>query len=135
MKLIKVILRPEKKFAVKDVLADIGCHGITTKECSGFGEGKETISEIYNGRVYESRCDVSNREEMEFAVPDDKVKKVLENVIKVATTGDAADGRIYVTALEESVHIHDGSKHMGDVREKYLDLGEEVIRYKSVDLC
>ncbi len=85
MKLVKVIMRPEKKFALKDVLADMGCHGITTKECSGFGENKETIREIYNGRVYEQRTDVSNqREEVEFVVPDDKVKKVLENVKKVA---------------------------------------------------
>ena len=32
MKLVKVIIRPEKKFALKDILADMGCHGITTKE-------------------------------------------------------------------------------------------------------
>jgi nitrogen regulatory protein PII len=45
MKLVKVIIRPEKKFALKDALANMGCHGITTKECSGFGESKETIRE------------------------------------------------------------------------------------------
>ena len=44
-------------------------------------KSKETIREIYNGRVYEQRIDVSNkREEVEFVVPDDKVKEVLENV-------------------------------------------------------
>ena len=63
MELVKVIMRPEKKFALKDVLADMGCHGITTKECSEFGESKETIKEIYNGRVYEQRTDVSNKRE------------------------------------------------------------------------
>ncbi len=94
MKLVKVIIRPEKKFALKDVLANMGCHGITTKECSGFGESRETIREDYNGRVYERRIDVSNREEMEFVVPDDKVKEVLENVQKAAATDDGADGRI-----------------------------------------
>jgi nitrogen regulatory protein PII len=126
MKLVKIIMRPEKKFALKDVLADMGCHGITTKECSGFGENKETIREIYNGRVFEQRIDVSNkREEVEFVVPDDKVKEVIENVKKVATTDDGADGRIYVSALEESVHIHNGSEHRGDANEFYLELRDD----------
>jgi len=125
MKLVKVIMRPEKKFALKDILTDMGCHGITTKECSGFGESKETIREIYQGRVYEQRIDVTKREEMEFVVPDDKVKEVLENVKRVAATDDGADGRIYVSALEESVHIHNGSGHRGDANEFYLELRED----------
>ena len=125
MKLVKVIIRPEKKFALKDVLADMGCHGITTKECSGFAESKKTIREDYNGMVYEQRNDVIKREEIEFVVPDDKIKEVLENVQKVAATDGGADGRIYVSALEESVHVHNGSEHRGDGNEFYLELRED----------
>ena len=121
MKLVKVIMRPEKKFALKDVLADLGYHGITTKECSGFGESKKTIREVYNGRVYEQRIDVAKREEMEFVVPANKVKEVLEHVQLVAATDEGADGRIYISALEEAVHIHNGSEHSGDGNEFYLD--------------
>ncbi len=125
MKLVKIIMRPEKKFALKDALVDMGCHGITTKESSGFEESKNTIREIYGGSVYERRNDIVKRDEIEFAVPDDKVKEVLENVKKVASTDDGADGRIYVSALEESIHIHDGSTHRGDVNEFYLQLKED----------
>ncbi len=125
MKLVKVIMRPEKKFALKDALADMGYHGITTKECSGYGESRKIIREVYNGRVYEQRTDFVKREEMEFVVPANKVKEVLENVQRVATTDDGADGRIYVSALEESVHIHNGSEHSGDGNEFYLDLKED----------
>ena len=127
MKLVKVIIRPEKKFALKDVLANMGCHGITTKACSGFGESKEIIREDYHGVVYERRNDFSNREEMEFVVPDDKVNEVLENVKKVAATDDGADGRIYVSALEQSVHVHNGSEHRGDQNEFYLELREDKL--------
>ncbi len=126
MKLVKVIIRPEKKFALKDALANMGCHGITTKECSGFGESKETIREDYNGTIYERRIDVNKREEMEFVVPDDKVKEVLENVQNIAATDDGSDGRIYVSALEESVHVHNGSEHRGDENEFYLELREDM---------
>ena len=127
MKLVKVIIRPEKKFALKDVLANMGCHGITTKVCSGFGESKETIKEVYNGRIYEQRNDVSNREEMEFVVPDDKVNEAIENVKQVAATDDGADGRIYVSALEQSVHVHNGSEHRGDENEYDLELREDKL--------
>ncbi len=125
MKLVKVIIRPEKKFALKDALVAMGCHGITTKECSGFEESKKTIREVYSGTVFERRNDVVKREEMEFVVPDDKLREVLENVTRVAATDDGADGRIYVSALEESVHVHDGSEHRGDKNEFYLDSRED----------
>ncbi len=125
MKLVKVIMRPEKKFALKDALADMGYHGITTKECTGFGESRKTIREVYSGRVYEQRTDVVKREEMEFVVPANKVKEVLENIQRVASTDDGADGRIYVSALEESVHIHNGSDHLGDGNEFYLDIRDD----------
>ena len=125
MKLVKVIIRPEKKFALKDALVDMGCHGITTKECSGFAESKKTIKEVYGGRVYEQRSDVVKREEMEFVVPDNKVKEVLERVQLTAATDEGADGRIYVSALEQSVHVHNGSEHRGDENEFYLELRED----------
>ncbi len=124
MKLVKVIIRPEKKFALKDALVNMGCHGITTKECSGFAESKKTIKEVYSGRVYEQRSDVVKREEMEFVVPDNKVKEVLERVQLAAATNEGADGRIYVSALEESVHVHNGKEHSGDGNESDLDLRE-----------
>ena len=44
---------------------------------------------------------------------------------QAATTDDGADGRIYVSALEESVHIHNGSEHRGDADEFYLELRKD----------
>ncbi len=41
MKLIKVILRPEKEFELKDVLCGMGYHGITAKDSSGYEESKK----------------------------------------------------------------------------------------------
>ena len=46
MKLIKVILRPEKTFELKDALSSLGYHGITAKDSSGFGESKKVIKQL-----------------------------------------------------------------------------------------
>ncbi len=118
MKLIKVIMRPEKTYELKDILTGIGYHGITAKACSGFGESKKVVKQIYRGKVYEQRVDAVKREELEFVVPDDKVEKIIETIRNVAVTEHGADGRIYVSTLDESVHIHSGDRHMGDASEK-----------------
>lgn len=124
MKLFKVILRPEKEFVLKDVLSGIGYHGITSKDSAGFGESKKVVKQVYRGKVYEQRVDAVRRKEIEFVVPDDKVKKVIETIRKVAVTEQGGDGRIYVSTLDESIHIHTGDTHSGDSSEGGLK-GEE----------
>ena len=124
MKLIKVILRPEKEFEVKDILSGIGYHGITSKDSAGFGESKKVVKQVYRGKVYEQRVDAVKRKELEFVVQDDKVEKVIETIRKVAVTNQGGDGRIYVSTLDESIHIHTGDKHLGDSSENELK-GEE----------
>ena len=118
MKLFKVILRPEKEFVLKDVLSGIGYHGITSKDSAGFGESKKVVKQVYRGKVYEQRIDTIKRKEMEFVVPDDKVEMAIEIIRKVAATEQGGDGRIYVSTLDESIHIHTGDIHMGDSSEE-----------------
>ena len=133
MKLIKVILRPEKEFELKDVLCGIGYHGITSKESAGFGESKKIIRQGYRGdttgpfdkffalaKVSEQRADAVKRKEIEFVVPDDKVEKVVETIRKIATTAQGGDGRIYIFPMENAIHIHTGDKHLGDSCEEDL---------------
>jgi len=117
MKLLKVILRPEKEFVLKDVLSGIGYHGITSKDSAGLGESKKIIKQVYRGKVYEQRVDAVKRKELEFVVPDDKAQKVIETIRKVAVTEQGGDGRIYVSTLDESIHIHAGDTHLGDSSE------------------
>jgi nitrogen regulatory protein PII len=133
VKLIKVILRPEKEFELKDVLCGIGYHGITAKDSSGFGESKEIIRQGYRGdtigpfdksfalaKLYEQRADAVKRKEIEFVVPDDKVEKVVETIRKIATTAQGGDRRIYIFPMENAIHIHSGDRHLGDSSEEDL---------------
>ena len=120
MKLVKAITRPEKALAVKDILSGSGYHGITTTDCFGYGESKKIVKQIYRGKVYEQRVDAVKRTEVEFVVPDDKVENVIRTIRNVAVTNHGADGRIYISAMNDSVHIHSGGKHLGDASEKEL---------------
>jgi nitrogen regulatory protein PII 2 len=117
MKLIKVVCKPEKTMDVKDVLTDLGYHGITSKHTFGYGECKKIVKQVYRGKVYEQRVDAIKREEMEFVVADYRVKSVIDAIRSVTKTEEGADGRIYVFPIEQSIHIHTGDRHIGDSTE------------------
>ena len=117
MKLIKVVCKPEKTMEVKDVLTDLGYHGITSKHTLGYGECKKIVKQVYRGKVYEQRTDAVKREELEFVVADYRVKSVMEAIRSVTKTEEGADGRIYVFPIEQSIHIHTGDRHIGDSTE------------------
>ncbi len=117
MKLIKVVFRPEKTLDLKDALTALGFHGITFKTNFGFSEQKKKIRQIFCGKVYEKRVDATKRADIEFVVPDDKVEKVVETIRKIAKTSQGGDGRIYISTLDDAIHIHSGDRHLGDSSE------------------
>ena len=118
MKLVKSIVRPEKAIVLKDELQKLGYHGITTNEIHGYGESKQTLKQVYRGRVFESRSDAIRRTEVGLVVPENKIKDILDTIREICTTGDGADGRVYVSSLEESIHIDTGTKHVGTSNEE-----------------
>lgn len=121
MKLITVILRPEKVFELKNALTSLGCHGITTKDCSGLGENKKTIKQVFLGEKYENRDDAVKRVEMKFVVNDEIVEKITETIRNASSTSQGGDGRIYISTLDDAIHIHSGDRHTGDTKEPWIE--------------
>ena len=74
------VLKPEKTMDLKDLLTNLGYHGITTKHTFGYGESKKIVKQVYRGKVYEQRVDAVKREELEFVVADYRVKSVVESI-------------------------------------------------------
>jgi nitrogen regulatory protein PII len=125
MKLITVILRPEKEAVLKDVLMSIGYHGIASKDTIGLGEQKTTITQMFRGQKYEQKLEGVKRKEITFVVPDERVDSVIQAIKNNASTNQGGDGRIYISPLDDSIHIHSGDKHIGDSSEKALAEGEQ----------
>ncbi len=117
MKLIKVIFRPDKILDLKDALTALGYHGITFKTNYGFSEQRKKIRQIWHGTIYEKRGDAIERAEIEFVVADYRVEKVIETIRNVTKTGQGGDGRIYISTLDDAIHIHTGDRHLGDSSE------------------
>ncbi len=107
MKLVKCIIKPFKLEEVKNALADIGIQGITVYEVRGFGRQKGH-KEMYRGSEYS--VDFIPKVQLEVAVQDDQVAKLLDIVQKVAGTGNIGDGKVFVLPMENAMRIRTGEK-------------------------
>ena len=105
MKLITAIVKPFKLDDVREALSEIGITGITVTEVKGFGRQKGH-TELYRGAEYV--VDFLPKVKIEAAVADDIVDQVIESVTKAANTGKIGDGKIFVTAIEQTIRIRTG---------------------------
>jgi len=103
MKEIKAIIRPSKLLEVSEELHEIqGLPGVTVSEIRILGKGRadSTDDKTFNGLV-----EFIARIKLEVVVADDKVDEVVNVIQKYAHTGNAGDGKIFVSTVDEIVKI------------------------------
>ena len=105
MKLVTAIIKPFKLDEVREALSAIGVQGITVTEVKGFGRQKGH-TELYRGAEYV--VDFLPKVQIEAAVKDDMIDRVIEAVEKAANTGKIGDGKIFVFDLLQVVRIRTG---------------------------
>ena len=105
MKKIEAIIKPFKLDEVKDALAEVGVQGMTVTEVKGFGRtgGKK---EVYRGSAYV--VDFVPKVKVEIIVPNDNVQQVVTVITEAARTGKIGDGKIFITPIDEVIHIRTG---------------------------
>ncbi len=105
MKKIEAIIRHFKLDEIKNSLTECGVEGMTITEVKGFGRQKGH-TEMYRGNEY--AIDFVPKVKVEVVVPEDKLRKVIETIMKKAQTGQMGDGKIFVTDLSEVIRIRTG---------------------------
>jgi nitrogen regulatory protein PII len=105
MKLVTAIIKPFKVDDVKEALKGAGVHGMTVSEVKGFGrQGGHT--ETYRGSEYQ--IDFVPKMKMELVIDDADVDRVVDVIVKAASTGKIGDGKVWVTSVEQIVRIRTG---------------------------
>lgn len=110
MKKVEAIIKPFKLEEVKEALANVGIQGLTVTEVKGFGRQKGH-KELYRGAEYV--VEFLPKVKLEIAVTDDKLKGVVEAIVKAASTGRIGDGKIFVYNIEDAIRIRTGES--GDI--------------------
>ena len=105
MKKVDAIIKPFKLDEVKESLSAVGIQGITVTEVKGFGRQKGH-TELYRGAEYV--VDFLPKLKLEVAVSDELSERVIEAIMRAASTGKIGDGKIFVHELERVVRIRTG---------------------------
>ncbi|NLT71858.1 MAG: P-II family nitrogen regulator [Verrucomicrobiaceae bacterium] len=107
MKKIEAIIKPFKLEEVKEALTESGVHGMTVSEVKGFGRQKGH-TEIYRGSEY--TVDFLPKVKLEIVVEDNDVAKIVDTIVKAASTNKIGDGKVFVSPIEEAVRIRTGER-------------------------
>ena len=105
MKMITAVIKPFKLDDVRDALNQIGISGMTVEEVKGYGRQKGH-TELYRGAEYVVEFQPKVR--LQLAISDDRMDAAIEAICKAANTGKIGDGKIFVSALEQSIRIRTG---------------------------
>lgn len=102
MKMLTMIIRPEKLSEVATALQQAGATGMTITEVRGRGFQKDA-PQIYRGMVYQT--DLIEKVKIETVVANDLLDDVLESAYAAARTGQIGDGKIFVTEVFNVVQV------------------------------
>jgi nitrogen regulatory protein P-II 1 len=104
MKKIEAIIRPGALRAALDNLEKAGYPGVTVTEVSGHGKQKG-ITESYRGQTVQG---LLPKLVLSVVVPDSKVKKTCDCIIRAARTGEIGDGKIFISPVNGTIRIRTG---------------------------
>ena len=110
MKRIEAIIRPERLQAVKTALIAADYPGLTISEVQGHGK-QRGIAQQWRGHEY--RVDLLPKGKGEVVVRDGDVERLVEAISGNACTGNAGDGKIFISEVTEVVRIRTGERGEG----------------------
>jgi nitrogen regulatory protein P-II 1 len=107
MKLVKVIIRPEKLSDVLQALYKADIKGLTVSRVQGHGGEREPV-ETYRGTSV--KMGLTQKIMIDIGVSESFVDATVKAVIAAAQTGGVGDGKIFVFPVEEIYRIRTGER-------------------------
>ncbi|MER6029690.1 P-II family nitrogen regulator [Streptomyces sp. NPDC001851] len=107
MKLITAIVKPYRLDEVKTALQELGVHGLTVTEASGYGR-QRGHTEVYRGAEY--RVDLVPKARIEVVVEDAEADAVIDAIVRAAQTGKIGDGKVWSVPVETVVRVRTGER-------------------------
>ena len=102
MKKIEAIIRPEKLHLLRDKLDKKGFSGMTVTEVKGRGRQKGIALQW---RAGDYRVEFLQKMKLELVVDDKDAESVIDLICDVAQTGEAGDGKIFVSSIEDVIRV------------------------------
>ncbi len=113
MKKIEAYIRPEKLEDLKGKLDDLALNGLSISQVMGFGQQKGWKEYV---RGTEIDYNFLPKIKLEIVVTDEQLESVVSKICDVAYTGEAGDGKIFVSEMTDAVRIRTGEHGLDAVR-------------------
>ena len=107
MKLVIAIIQPYKLEEVKEELYKAEINLITVSEVLGHGRQKG-VTEVYRG--VKETGNLLRKVRLEIAVNDNFLEPTVKAIIKGAKTGEAGDGKIFISPITEAIRIRNDER-------------------------
>lgn len=117
MKEVIAIIRIGKINPTKEALLAAGFSGLHAKDVLGRGKGFVDILRL-NGaeKHWEEKMDelavvgrLIPKRMISMIIPDNLVKRAVQTILSVNSTGKSGDGKIFVVPVADSIRIRDGA--------------------------
>ncbi|HLE63303.1 MAG TPA: P-II family nitrogen regulator [Pyrinomonadaceae bacterium] len=105
MKLIKAYIRTNMIDKVIRALEDAGFTDMTVIDVKAIRSGIDPKDLEYSVEIAERYMNVAK---LELVLEDDSVASAREVILKTARTGRQGDGFVYVSPVDEAIHIRTG---------------------------
>ena len=107
MKKLEIIIRPGMFVKVRDILSELGIHGLNYTDIKGFGR-QRGHTEVYRGNIMQVDC--LPKVKVEIVLHEDMLESVLNAVMTTARTGQVGDGKIFISDVEDAIRIRTGER-------------------------
>jgi len=107
MRQIEAIVKSEKFPSVDKALRDLGVSGVTMVEAKGRGRDEVITTSFVRGR-WTFTTDVIHRVIVNVVVDASDVDKVVDAIVKAASTKKVGDGKIFVYPIDRAIDISTG---------------------------
>ena len=112
MRQIEAIVRREKVPDVDMALRNLGVSGMTMTEATGRGRNQLITTSVAKSRLANVKwtfsSDLIHRAIMNVVVDSSDVDKVVDAIVKTASTKTVGDGKIFVYPIERAIDISTG---------------------------
>lgn len=113
MKELVMLIRPEKLEAVKEILDNVNCGGMTLSTVMGCGTQKGVSSEegsVNELKGFKTTINLLPKVKVEAVVDDNDVEKIIELIREACATDHVGDGKIFVKSVEDAIRIRTGER-------------------------
>ena len=107
MKKLEVIIKPGKLDAVRKAIKEAGYPGMTISQVEGHGTQKGLTQKRAAGTY---RLELLPKMRLEIVIADKDLEPIVGAVTTAARTGEAGDGKIFVSDIQEVIRIRTGER-------------------------